>query len=436
MAKLTAASVEKLKHDGSKYQREVPDAGRRGQRGLYLIIQPNGAKSWAVRYRFRGKQRKLTFRNAADQIARYPAFGLTEARAAAMAVLLRVSEGEDPAHEKKLARRRDTETGDTFEPVVANFIEKHAKKNRTWREAARLLGIVPKKDSPDTLVAVRDGVVWRWSKRKLSDIKRRDVRELLDKIKAPMVANRTLSQLRTVFNWAIERDLVDANPCLGIKKPHRETPRDRVLDNAEIIKFWSATAFVTEPFGKILRLCLLTGCRLNEVAGMTRDELSEDGAIWNLPGERTKNRKPHQVPLPPLARAEIATAMPIGKLVFSITGRPVAGWSKVKHRLDAAMLAEAKKERGEDATIEPWVQHDLRRTAATSMAELGIAPHIVEAALNHISGAKAGVAGVYNRAAYATEKKAALERWAAHVESITSGKPADNVVAMHERSRS
>jgi integrase len=137
---------------------------------------------------------------------------------------------------------------------------------------------------------------------------------------------------------------------------------------------------------------------------MRRAEL--DGDIWAIPGERTKNRRPHVVPLSPLTRDILASVESIGEHVFSTNGRtPVVIGSKIKNRLDAAMA------------IEPWRLHDLRRTVATGMAELGVQPHIVEAVLNHVSGAKAGVAGVYNRAAYAAEKKVALERWSAHIES-------------------
>jgi integrase len=204
----------------------------------------------------------------------------------------------------------------------------------------------------------------------------------------------------------------------------------------------------------------LTGCRLNEVAGMRRSELSDDGTVWTIPGERTKNRRTHVVPLPPMARTLIATASTAGDLVFTTDGaHPVAIGSKIKRRLDAKMkllklfeganghpakaIEELKRwasspkgkaaiaDRTLDGKILSWRVHDLRRTCATGMAEIGIAPHIVEAALNHVSGAKAGVAGTYNRAAYAPEKKAALGRWAAHIEHLLSGKPAKVVVPLH-----
>jgi integrase len=201
-------------------------------------------------------------------------------------------------------------------------------------------------------------------------------------------------------------------------------PRDRVFSTAEIVAFWNACGDLSEPFGQALRLLLVAGCRLNEVARMHRSELSEDDQgrpIWTIPSSRTKNKKTHVLPMPPLACDIIASVRQIaGPYVFTTKGRsPISGWSRVKGRLDAAL-----------GFSEKWRFHDLRRSAATGMADLGIAPHIVEACLNHVSGAKAGVAGTYNRAAYAPEKRAALERWAAHIERVVSGEQAKKVVVL------
>jgi integrase len=157
--------------------------------------------------------------------------------------------------------------------------------------------------------------------------------------------------------------------------------------------------------------------------------LSEDGTSWTIPGSRTKNHRTHLVPLPPLARAIIERMAPVESpsgYVFTISGKLLSGFSKAKVELDQSMATLARAE-GRDAGA--WRLHDLRRTCATGMADMGILPHVVEAVLNHVSGSKGGVAGVYNRAAYAAESKAALERWAVHVEGIVSGQPA-NVVAI------
>lgn len=221
-----------------------------------------------------------------------------------------------------------------------------------------------------------------------------------------------LSTLSTFFGWVAKRKrLIEISPC-SVHRPDAPKARDRVLADAEIRIFWNACDAVSEPFSQALKLLLITGCRLSEVSEMRRDEFSEDGSIWTIPGARTKNHRAHVVPLPPLARSILATVKPVSiEFVFSTTGRsPISGWARIKARLDAKMQ------------IPPWRLHDLRRTAATGMAEISIPPHIVEAALNHISGAKAGVAGTYNRAAYAQEKRAALERWADHVDGLIRGR--------------
>jgi len=234
-------------------------------------------------------------------------------------------------------------------------------------------------------------------------------------------ARAMFSCLSKTFAWLVQHRRVDKNPCAGVHRPDAPKARDRVLTDAEIVKFWSAAAAERREFAALLKLLLLTGCRLNEVAGMTRPQLSNDGASWNIPGARTKNGRPHVVPLAPLAREILASVAGEGALVFTTTGdKPVSGWSKIKNRMDDTMLESARKE-GDDVTIPPWRFHDLRRTCATGMAELGIAPHIIEAVLNHVSGARAGVAGIYNRALHSSEKKAALERWAAHIQRLVAG---------------
>ena len=183
-----------------------------------------------------------------------------------------------------------------------------------------------------------------------------------------------------------------------------------------------ATDAERKEFSALLKVLLLTGCRLNEVAGMTRAELSDDGATWNIPGARTKNRRPHVVPLAPLARKMIGTGSE--GFVFTTTGRsPVSGWSKIKRRLDEAMQ------------IPPWRLHDLRRTAVTGMAELGIRPDVIELAVNHVSGLRGGIAGVYNKSQLLPERRVALERWAAHVAGVVSGEPANVVPLKSKRGR-
>jgi integrase len=211
--------------------------------------------------------------------------------------------------------------------------------------------------------------------------------------------------------------------------PRGARPRERALSNDEIRLFWQACDVVGEPFGAIFKLLLLTGARLNEVAGMRRSELHANG-VWQLPGSRTKNRRPYKVLLPATALAFI----PAGQhdLVFTTTGTtPASGWSRAKRRLDAAMLAAAR-ERARDASIAPWRLHDLRRTAVTGMAELGVRTDVIELCVNHVSGSRGGIAGVYNHSELLPERKAALERWSAHIAGLVSG-GTNNIVALHPR---
>jgi integrase len=223
---------------------------------------------------------------------------------------------------------------------------------------------------------------------------------------------------------------VRSNPCVALARPVGPAPRSRALSDAEVRYFWRGCDRLGWPYGPLLQTLLLTGARLEEATGMRRGELGEDGATWTVPGERAKNHRPNLLPLPALVREVIAGAPRVAgtDLVFTRTGKVLTGFSRAKAQLDEAMLAVAREE-DPVALVEPWKIHDLRRTASTGMHALGTAPHIVEAVLNHVSGARAGVAGVYNVAEYRAEKQDALRRWAQHVQGIVSGKPA-NVTAL------
>jgi integrase len=440
---LTAAAAAKLRP--AKDRREIPDAGCPG---LYLVIQPSGSKSWALRFRRpSGKPAKLVLGSvyAAPKTEpdTAPVIGghLTLAAAHRLVAELRhqIAQGRDPAAthlaEKQRLRVAAVEgAANTFAVAARDWIEQDASKNtRRWQEQARLLGL-----EPHTLNLIPKGLAERWLNRPVTEIDGHDIYALVDETRrlgAPGLkrlsdgptesrARAMLSCLSTMFDWLIHKRRVINNPCASVPRPKTPRARDRVLSKNEIVKFWAAAGAAGEPFDAALKLLLLTGCRLNEVCGMRREELSEDGTMWEIPGSRTKNHKPHVVSLPSLARDILASVPRIegSSLVMTSTGKvPLSGWSQIKRRLDEVM-----------GNSPHWVLHDLRRTAATGMAELGIPPHIVEAALNHISGAKAGVAGTYNRAAYAEEKKAALERWANHIAGLVEGRPA-NVVKLKGR---
>jgi integrase len=241
-----------------------------------------------------------------------------------------------------------------------------------------------------------------------------------------------LTRLRTFFGWCVANDLVPADPTVGVHKPAKESPRDRVLTDDELRAFWQATETLRSnrkdgvDFGSLFRLLLLTAQRENEVAGMRWAEVDLQARTWMIPGARTKNGKPHTVHLSGLAMEVLAQVPQAADadLLFSGTGTTAAsGFSRAKARLDSALPAAL------GAEPDAWVLHDLRRTATTGMARLGIAPHVADRVLNHTAGTIRGVAAIYNRFEYLDERKAALEAWGRFVETLV--RPVDsNVVPL------
>jgi integrase len=256
----------------------------------------------------------------------------------------------------------------------------------------------------------------------------RDIADLVASItkrSGPVTANRVRSSLSVFFSWAIQHGRADANPVVNTAK-NEEQSRDRVLTPNELRLIWNGLGDDNQ-YAAIIRLLALTGQRASEIAGLRRSEVHGDQLI--LPGERTKNGRDHVLPLSEIARTIIAQQPNRGgrDLIFGDGDGPFSGWSRCKARLDNR-ITEANGAK----PIEQWTPHDLRRTFATyaggglpehqlkklppaerEMAGgLGIEPHVIEAVLNHVSGHKSGVAGIYNRATYPREKKAALDMWA------------------------
>ena len=229
----------------------------------------------------------------------------------------------------------------------------------------------------------------------------------------PILANRTLAILRKWFNWMIAKDIIKTlSPCAGVEPSAKENSRERVLTTEEIAALWMASDQLGETFGPFVKLLLLTGQRRSEVAGICWSEIDIDKKTWTLPGERTKNGETHTVPLSPQAWTIIEAAKDgTGDHVLSTTGATaISGFSRAKRQLDK--LLSFRK---------PWTYHDIRRSVVTHLADnLAVPPHVIEAIVNHISGHKAGVAGTYNRATYATDKREALERWADHIDAIVA----------------
>jgi integrase len=418
---LTELAIEKMKPGATR--REVPD-GR--VRGLFLIIQPqeSGRRSWAFRYRYNGISRKLT-------LGPYPAISLSKARDLANRAIVAVTEGSDPATEKqaaKAAARKESELpihDRIKDPVESNdivtlFIKRYCEPN------------VRKSHLRETERILRSEVQRIWEKRRLSEITPADVLALLDGIMdrgAPIQANRTLAALRKLCNWAVERQILKVSPCDGIKAPAGERSRERILSDEELRQIWIAAATIGWPFGPLIHVLMLTGQRRSEVSHMCWAEVDFEKRKWTIPSERAKNGIAHEVPLSD-AVIQIISKLPRIKgksdstFVFSTTGdTAVSGFGLAKRRIDEFVAQSLPK-------IAGWVIHDIRRTVASKMGELGIAPHVIDSILNHKSGTIRGVAAVYNRYEYAHEKRAALAMWADYVERFVSGTLAGKIVRL------
>ncbi len=395
--KLTTAAVKRI-NPPDKGQIEYFD-------GLLpsfgLRVSYSGTKAWFVMTRVNGKLIRMT-------VGRFPAMGLQDARDRAREIIELAAGGIDPRRiEEDRRRRREIDARNTFEVVAHDFMDKHVRRNlrpSTAREYQRILF------GPDTQA---------WRLRPLSKINKRDVLDVLDQIDArgaKSASTLSLAYLRGFFNWCAKRELIEISPTDRIQPMRSLASRDRVLTTDELELIWQAFDDEAGLFGSLFKVLLLTGQRRGEVAGMRWDELRDFGTkapLWKIPGSRTKNHRPHFVPLAPLVVEIISAAPKTGEYVYSTTGETaVSGFSKAKARIDRGVeeLATAN----ERPPMTRWTLHDLRRTMVTTMNEqLAIAPHIVEAVVNHISGsAKAGVAGVYNRALYLDERRIALEQWA------------------------
>lgn len=258
---------------------------------------------------------------------------------------------------------------------------------------------------------------------RLGEIDRRVIAQRLGEIETasgPVARNRVRSSLSAFFSWAVTEGLLDANPVQGTAKLDEGGSRERTLTPEELRELWAVLdAEPNAQYADITRLLILTGQRREEIGGLRWSEI-ERGLIV-LPPERTKNSRQHEVPLSRQAKAilERQSKRKGRDFVFGIGELGFSGWSDCKARLDQALLALRRKTNRKAKAMPDWRLHDLRRTCATGMAEFGVQPHIIEAVLNHVSGHKAGVAGIYNRARYAGEMRDALQRWADHLDQIT-----------------
>lgn len=383
---LTDASVRRLKTNKNR-----EDVGDARVRGLHLRVYQSGRKVWRMRYRWRGKRPIMT-------LGEYPIMGLREARQAVLEAQERIADGLDPAAEsqRQQAVRTSTPTANDF---AVEYIQRHAKPNKaSWAEDQRNL---------------EKNVLPYIGKMRMDEIHRRDIVAIIDRIRdrgAPVQANAVLAVVRKMFNFAVERGVLESAPTQQIKQS-RVKSRDVILTDDELRQLWA----ITVPFEKksvalpmhhvtrcALRLVLLTGARNSEVCGIAATDLDLKRKIWT---HESKNGIIHTVPLTDMAMAVILDAMEVsdGRFLFTSNSK---GGHITKYAMAQAMRKIFNGQRR---------PHDLRRTVGTRISALGFNRLIVDKVLNHKDNT---VGGIYDRHTYDKEKREALTAWAHQLQSI------------------
>jgi integrase len=388
MARLTDISIKNLKPGAIR--REIPD---QHQRGLYCIVQPTGAKVFAVRYRFDGRPRKLTLQ---------PGISLAAARKEAADALYQVQQGTDPAEAKTRARQeRNAAAANTLEAVAAEFFRREGAKLRTARDWQR------------DLARLAFPIL---GNRPIASIRRREIVRLLDDIEdnnGQGQADTILAIIRRIMNWHATRDDDFRSPIVRGMRRYKEPPRERVLDDDEIRAVWRAADSTQGPFGYCVKFLMLTACRRQEAAHMSWREIVGDD--WFLPADRNKTKVSLKRPLSSAALAVLDKVPRIAgsDFVFSSDGGWLGGITRRKREFDKA------------CGVSGWTLHDLRRTARSLMSRAGVPGEHAERCLGHKI---VGVEGVYNRYPYRDEMLLAYEKLATLIGQIVDPQP--NVVTM------
>jgi integrase len=398
MPRLTKRTVDDTRPDSSQriYVRDDD------LKGFGLTVTPSGAKSYFVEYRLPGGRAAAKGRIV---IGRHGSpWTPDSARREAINILAAVRRGIDPKEQRKI----------DDDLAFSNYADGFLARSQSLRSIKHMTAVFRLHITP----------VFRSTP--LPTITRAAVSRLIADVAAgsPATAHYVHAVLRRLFRTAVSRGDLQASPMQDMEPPASVASRDRVLTGAEISALWKAASSLSARFGTAIRLLILTGQRRSEVLGMDFSELDVAGATWTIPASRSKNGLAHVVPLSPPAMAKLIALGADSRregLVFTTTGTtPISGVSKMKRALDRLM--------GEPPA---WRLHDIRRTVATGLQRLGIRFEVTEAVLNHVSGAKSGIAGVYQRHDWKDEKRAALDAWAAHVLAvIDEGAAASNVVTL------
>jgi integrase len=391
--KITDARVKALKRRKDRY--EVWDG-----RGFGVRVAPSGRKSFVFVYRFDDRPRRLT-------LGKYPDMGVADANKALAEAKAKLAKNIDPG-EVAISEKRTERDSETFNDLVDIWVERWAKRNRkNWEEIQKTLEF-------DAIPA--------FGKRKVRDIKRKDIINLLDRIidrDAPTAANRNLQILRQLFRFAIQRDMIESSPCEAIDMPAKEKPRERVLSDDELKVFLEKLGSVklSRTIQLVLLFCLATGQRRGEVVNAETVEFND--GWWTIPGDRTKNGRDHRVPLSPLAKTllkEINTRS--GDSPFLFPGRKVGP-------IAANYITARLWDQVDGFSIPRFTTHDLRRTAASHMTALGHSQFNVGKVLNHT---EACITSVYDHYAYDKEKRAALNAWSRKLDGLMNDSNTSNVI--------
>ena len=375
---LTELAIRKAKPADKRY--DLFDAS---VRGLGLRVATSGTKSWFMMRRFNGRMIRTTF-------GRYPEVPLALARLKAPNILADMADGQTAGQRKT----------DLFRVVLDEWLKKDQAQNKSGYQVG---------------VAMYKHALPAFGSMPVASITKRDVNRLIDKIVdagSPIAANRVLAFTKRFFSWCKERDILELSPAEAIRPPSKEKTRDRVLTLEEIKKFWVACNQISYPWGPIFQLLLLTGARLREISEASWDEISIEDRTLDLPSQRTKNSRSHQIQLSDQAM-NIIQAIPKvegQKLLFTTNGTTaVSGFSKVKKRLDII------------SGVSDWRFHDLRRSFATHSTErLGISPVIADKILNHATGQVRGVAAIYQHGEYIEDRRAALQKWDNFIQELVA----------------
>jgi integrase len=359
-----------------------------GLPGFGVKVTPKGRKVFIVLYRIAGagsRLRKYT-------VGPYGRITLAMARAQAQKIFAARLEGRDPAGEKREARRKIVV--DQVDGLLEAFIQQRVSTLRSARSVSNRL---------------RREIGARWVGKSIHDIKKRDVVELMTEIsiRSPGVAHETLKLLRTFLKWCVGRGIIDFSPAEGVQSSWRGKSRSRVLSDQELGAILKAARDLVFPYGAVVELLALTGQRREEVAQMKWDEIDDATRTWCIPAERSKNGRSHIVHLSDQALDVISRCPRSNVFVFPTThGNRPQDFGKHKAQLDRL------------SGVKGWWLHDMRRTVVSGMARLGVPPHVADKILNHQSGTISGVAAVYQRHEFLSERKQALETWSKHVQKI------------------